>query len=132
MRRRRLPGARPLGGALTRRSDAAVQRVSLMLSLRTMLERRGPAIFLPRIQLDMAGEHFFWVRKKKGEVRHRARRNRTARPYHSRHAVRHLRLCLCRCTHRLERLRGRREARGALAEPVPHAPKGRGLRPSRH
>ena len=43
--------------------------VSLMLSLRTMINAEVAGNFAARIQLDMAGEHFFWIRKKKGELR---------------------------------------------------------------
>ena len=43
--------------------------VSLMLSLRTMLSPEAAGNLAARIQLDMAGEHFFWIRKKKGEIR---------------------------------------------------------------
>ena len=43
--------------------------VSLMLSLRTMIDPEAAGNLAARIQLDMAGEHFFWVRKKKGEIR---------------------------------------------------------------
>ena len=42
--------------------------VSLMLSLRTMLSADAAGDLAARIQLDMAGEHFFWIREK-GEVR---------------------------------------------------------------
>jgi len=43
--------------------------VSLMLSLRTMINAEAAGNLAARIQLDMAGEHFFWIRKKKGEIR---------------------------------------------------------------
>jgi DNA-binding HxlR family transcriptional regulator len=42
--------------------------VSLMLSLRTMMDTKLAGDLAARIQLDMAGEHFFWIRDK-GEVR---------------------------------------------------------------
>ena len=42
--------------------------VSLMLSLRTMLSKEAAGKLAARIQLDMAGEHYFWIRKK-GEIR---------------------------------------------------------------
>ena len=43
--------------------------VSLMLSLRTMMSPEAAGAFAARIQIDMGGEHFFWIRKKKGEIR---------------------------------------------------------------
>ena len=43
--------------------------VSLMLSLRTMINQDAAGNLAARIQLDMAGEQFFWVRKKKGDIR---------------------------------------------------------------
>jgi DNA-binding HxlR family transcriptional regulator len=42
--------------------------VSLMLSLRTMLSAQSAGDLKARIQLEMNGEPFFWIRKK-GEVR---------------------------------------------------------------
>ena len=42
--------------------------VSLMLSLRTMMDGEAAGGLEARIQLDMAGEHYFWIRHK-GEVR---------------------------------------------------------------
>jgi DNA-binding HxlR family transcriptional regulator len=42
--------------------------VSLMLSLRTMMSAAAAGDLEARIQLDMAGEHFFWLREN-GEVR---------------------------------------------------------------
>jgi len=42
--------------------------VSLMLSLRTMLNPKAAGDLKARIQLDMGGEPFFWIRKK-GEVK---------------------------------------------------------------
>ncbi|MDQ3144175.1 MAG: winged helix-turn-helix transcriptional regulator [Pseudomonadota bacterium] len=42
--------------------------VSLLLSLRTMMSPEAAADLEARIQLDMAGEHFFWIRKD-GQVR---------------------------------------------------------------
>lgn len=42
--------------------------VSLMLSLRTMLYAEAAGDLAARIQLDMAGEHYFWIREK-DEVR---------------------------------------------------------------
>jgi DNA-binding HxlR family transcriptional regulator len=42
--------------------------VSLMLSLRTMLNPQAAGNLAARIQLDMAGEHFFWIRGN-GEIR---------------------------------------------------------------
>ena len=42
--------------------------VSLMLSLRTMMSAAAAGDLEARIQLDMEGEHFFWVREG-GEVR---------------------------------------------------------------
>ena len=43
--------------------------VSLMLSLRTMMNPEAAGNLAARIQLDMAGEQFFWIRKKKGDIR---------------------------------------------------------------
>ncbi|HET9398961.1 MAG TPA: helix-turn-helix domain-containing protein [Sphingomicrobium sp.] len=43
--------------------------VSLMLSLRTMLNPVAAGDLAARIQLVMNGEHFFWARNKKGEIR---------------------------------------------------------------
>lgn len=43
--------------------------VSLMLSLRTMMNPEAAGNLAARIQLNMAGEHFFWIRKKKGDIR---------------------------------------------------------------
>ena len=43
--------------------------VSLMLSLRTMLNPAAAGGLKARIQLDMNGEPFFWARNKKGEIR---------------------------------------------------------------
>ena len=43
-------------------------RVSLMLSLRTMLNAGVAGDLKARIQLDLGGEPFFWIRKK-GEVK---------------------------------------------------------------
>jgi hypothetical protein len=40
-----------------------------MLSLRTMINPEAAGNLAARIQLEMAGEHFFWIRKKKGEIR---------------------------------------------------------------
>lgn len=42
--------------------------VSLMLSLRTMFSADAAGDFAARIQLDMGGEHFFWVRNENGEI----------------------------------------------------------------
>jgi DNA-binding HxlR family transcriptional regulator len=42
--------------------------VSLMLSLRTMASAEAAGDLEAAIQLDLAGEHFFWVRKQ-GEIR---------------------------------------------------------------
>jgi DNA-binding HxlR family transcriptional regulator len=42
--------------------------VSLMLSLRTMMSPQKAGNLEARIQLDMAGEHFFWIREG-GEVK---------------------------------------------------------------
>lgn len=42
--------------------------VSLMLSLRTMLNAQAAGDLAARIQLDMASEHFFWIREN-GDVR---------------------------------------------------------------
>jgi len=42
--------------------------VSLMLSLRTMMNPQAAGDLEARIQLDMAGEHFFWIRGR-GEVK---------------------------------------------------------------
>jgi len=38
--------------------------VSLMLSLRTMINAEAAGDLAARIQLDMAGEHFFWIRER--------------------------------------------------------------------
>jgi DNA-binding HxlR family transcriptional regulator len=42
--------------------------VSLMLSLRTMMNAEAAGALEARIQLDMAGEHYFWIRQN-GEIR---------------------------------------------------------------
>ncbi len=42
--------------------------VSLMLSLRTMMSPEAAGDLEAKIQLDMAGEHFFWIREA-GQVR---------------------------------------------------------------
>jgi DNA-binding HxlR family transcriptional regulator len=43
--------------------------VSLMLSLRTMLSPDAAGKLAARIQLEMNGEPFFWIRNGKGEIR---------------------------------------------------------------
>lgn len=43
--------------------------VSLMLSLRTMLNPMAAGDLKARVQLHMNGEPFFWARNKKGEIR---------------------------------------------------------------
>ncbi|MEO6581000.1 MAG: helix-turn-helix domain-containing protein [Sphingomicrobium sp.] len=43
--------------------------VSLMLSLRTMIDQEAAGSLSARIQLDIADDQFFWVRKKKGDIR---------------------------------------------------------------
>ena len=40
-----------------------------MLSLRTMINPDAAGDLDARIQLAWASEHFFWIRKKKGEIR---------------------------------------------------------------
>jgi len=42
--------------------------VSLMLSLRTMMSAQAAGDLVARIQLEMAGEHFFWIREG-GEIK---------------------------------------------------------------